>query len=151
MKPTVIVRGADRSLVKSLEDWLAQHYPDVPVEHYAGFTEAYQKSILRNEVEAAQFSDPKNIIRIEGNRNYSMLYLKDGRIMKVSRNLKGLEAILSQPSFIRIHKSHIINVNALIRIRKSNGRQVQMLDGCWIPISDKGWIMLQGWVSKHLF
>ena len=51
----------------------------------------------------------KNIIRIEGERNYSYIYLSNQKKKLVSKTLGDLEEILNEKGFFRCHKSHLVN------------------------------------------
>lgn len=50
---------------------------------------------------------------IEGSGNYAFLYTSDGKRYLVSKTLKSYAAILDQLTFVRVHKSWIINLNYL--------------------------------------
>ena len=52
----------------------------------------------------------KDIVRLEGVRNYTLLHLKNGTIMLSSRTLKVYENVLSEVGFLRVHRAHLINL-----------------------------------------
>lgn len=51
----------------------------------------------------------KHILHIEGERNYSYIYLSNGKKKLVSKTLGDFEEILSDKAFFRSHKSHLVN------------------------------------------
>jgi len=55
------------------------------------------------------FYNPEEIIRLEGESNYTKFYFTGNKTLLTSKTLKEYEEILSNHGFIRIHKSHIIN------------------------------------------
>ncbi|MES2518511.1 MAG: LytTR family DNA-binding domain-containing protein [Bacteroidota bacterium] len=55
----------------------------------------------------------KDIVRLEGVRNYTILHLKNGDTMISSRTLKVYENILLEADFLRVHKAHLINMQCL--------------------------------------
>jgi two-component system LytT family response regulator len=55
------------------------------------------------------FYKPEEIIRLEGESNYTKFFFTGSKTLLTSRTLKEYEEILSNHGFIRIHKSHIIN------------------------------------------
>jgi two-component system LytT family response regulator len=59
--------------------------------------------------EGTFFYRPDEIIRLEGENNYTKFYFTGNKTLLVSKTLKEYEEILSNHSFIRIHKSHIVN------------------------------------------
>jgi two-component system, LytTR family, response regulator len=52
---------------------------------------------------------PKELIRCEGDSNYTWFYLTGDRKILASKTMKEYEEILLQHNFIRIHKSHLVN------------------------------------------
>lgn len=61
----------------------------------------------------------KDIIRLEGERNYSFIYLKDGKKKLVTKTLTDLEELLNDKGFFRCHKSHLINFTHIKSYQKS--------------------------------
>jgi two-component system, LytTR family, response regulator len=53
---------------------------------------------------------PSDIIRCEGHNNYTHFFLNDGVVIVTSRTIKEYEEILSGYNFIRVHKSHLVNL-----------------------------------------
>lgn len=49
-----------------------------------------------------------DIIMIEGEANYSMIYTKDEKFF-CAKTLKKYESLLCEAQFVRVHKSHLIN------------------------------------------
>ena len=59
----------------------------------------------------AVFFSPAEIIRLEGEGNYTRFFLSDGRKHLSSKTMKEYEEILLQHHFLRVHKSHLVNKN----------------------------------------
>ncbi len=55
------------------------------------------------------FHYPNEIIRLEGENNYTCFFFSSGKTVLISRTLKEYEEILSGHGFIRVHKSHLVN------------------------------------------
>ncbi|MEC3880786.1 LytR/AlgR family response regulator transcription factor [Parapedobacter sp. 10938] len=89
---------------------------------------------LANELE---FVPLQNIIRIEAAGAYSTFYLTCGRNIMVSKNLKEYEVLLTGHQFMRIHNSHIINLNEIKRMLKTDGGYAVMSDDFPVMISPK--------------
>lgn len=51
----------------------------------------------------------KDIVRIEGERNYSYIYLSNDKKKLTSKTLGELEDLLNDKGFFRCHKSHLVN------------------------------------------
>ncbi len=75
----------------------------------------------------------RNIIRIEGERNYSFIYLKNQKKILSTKTLGDLEYLLSSKGFFRSHKSHLINSTHIQNY--PNSSLVMLSDGSSIPIA----------------
>lgn len=75
------------------------------------------------------------IFNCQSDGNYTTFMFKDNRKIMVSSNLKSYESILLQHNFIRVHRSHIININHIDRIQKKDGGTIILTNGKEIPIS----------------
>ena len=60
--------------------------------------------------QGTSFYHPGEIIRCEGDRNYTHFHLTGSRRLISSRTLKEYEDLLSDQGFVRVHKSHLINL-----------------------------------------
>jgi two-component system LytT family response regulator len=87
---------------------------------------------LNGQIDFVVVSD---IRRCVGESAYTTFYLKDGSKKVVSKTLKEYEDLLSEYSFSRIHKSHLVNVNCIKSFVKSEGGYVLMDDGSTVPVS----------------
>ena len=76
----------------------------------------------------------KDIVRLKGNGNFTDLFLVDGSKKMVCRFLKHFDELLDFP-FMRVHKSHIINLNFVKSYHKSLGGYVTLFDETEIEIS----------------
>ncbi len=77
----------------------------------------------------------KNIIRIESSTNYSRLYLSNKNSLLVTKLLKDFEEILTPYRFFRVHNSHLINLNYIIKYIRGDGGQVVMENGDVVDVS----------------
>ena len=58
------------------------------------------------------------IIMLQGNINYSLIYLRGGRKMLMTRTLKIFDELLENHNFLRTHRGFLINCDHLLRIDK---------------------------------
>jgi DNA-binding LytR/AlgR family response regulator len=58
------------------------------------------------------------IIMLQGDVNYSLIYLKGGRKILIPRTLKVFEELLQNYNFLRTHRGFLINCDHLLRIDK---------------------------------
>lgn len=75
------------------------------------------------------------IIRLEGSGNYTNFFLKDGTRMLVSRTLKEYEELLDGQSFVRVHKSCIVNLGYVRRFYVKKEGELELTDGQQVKIS----------------
>lgn len=78
-----------------------------------------------------------DILRCEGERNYSRIFFKNGTSLLVSRTLLDFDNLLVSHGFFRIHRSHLINLKNVNRYLKSDGGMVEMNDKTQLPVSPK--------------
>ena len=60
------------------------------------------------------FCHPEEIIRLEGESNYTRFYFTDKKILLTSRTLKEYEEMLAAHGFLRVHKSHLVNKKYIV-------------------------------------
>lgn len=73
--------------------------------------------------------DVEEIVAIEANESYSMLHMLGGKKVMYSKNLKHFETLLKEnQTFIRTHKSWLINTKHMVKYSKSNFT-IEMNDG----------------------
>lgn len=75
------------------------------------------KKLFLHTTEGVEFIDICKIIRIEADRRYSKIIMENGSDLLASKNLKEFEDLLGQKAFMRIHNSHIINLNFVVRLK----------------------------------
>ena len=82
-----------------------------------------------------RFVKISDVIRCESDSNYTKFYLHTGEHIVVTRTLKEFETLLKDESFIRVHQSHLINVDFVEQYIKGEGGVAIMSDGAEIEIS----------------
>lgn len=65
--------------------------------------------------------------------NYTHVYLTKSRKAKVLRKLKEVAQLLSDVNFIRIHRSHLINIEHIVQLDDSE--MVEMCDGFKLTVA----------------
>ncbi len=103
------------------------------VENFRETNPERQKVILPT-LEGFEVAKMEEIVRLRGNGNFTDIYLQDGSKKMVCRFLKHFSEILPFP-FLRVHKSHIINVNFVKSYHKGAGGYVTLFDGSEVEIS----------------
>ena len=77
-----------------------------------------------------------DIMYIKGEGAYSEVFMADKTKHTVSRNLKNFEEIICvNPTFVRAHKSYIVNINFVTAYNKSDGGSLDLQNGFQVPVS----------------
>lgn len=95
-----------------------------------------QKKIVLKTSERIYAVEIKEIIRCESDGSYTKFYLSDGKKILVSRQLKEFDDLLNGNPFIRVHQSHLININYFDYFEKSED-MVFMKDKTSVPVSTR--------------
>ncbi|WP_299107626.1 LytTR family DNA-binding domain-containing protein [uncultured Tenacibaculum sp.] len=86
---------------------------------------------LQDGFEVVNTSD---ILFCKADDNYTELYFENSKKL-VSKTLKYFEGILKDSSFVRIHKSFLVNVNEIVKYKKGKGGSVVLSNGKEIMVS----------------
>lgn len=76
-----------------------------------------------------------DIIYCQADGSYTHLYLKDGRSVKVCRKLKEVQELINSDVFLRIHHSHVINLNHIKRYSDNEQTQVFLTNDTQLTVS----------------
>ena len=91
-----------------------------------------KQQVILPTLEGFEVVKMEEIVRLRGNGNFTDLYLQNGNKKMVCRFLKHFSEILPLP-FLRVHKSHIINLNFVKAYNK--GGVITLNDGEEIEVS----------------
>jgi two-component system LytT family response regulator len=94
-----------------------------------------KRQVILPTLEGFEVIKMENIIRLQGNGNFTDIFLKDGTKKMACRFLKHYDEILAYP-FIRVHKSHIINLECVKSYHKNAGGYVVLEDKTEVDISE---------------
>jgi two-component system LytT family response regulator len=95
-------------------------------------TQPEKKQVILPTLEGFEVVKMEDIVRLRGNGNFTDIYLSNGSKKMVCRFLKHFSEILPDP-FMRVHKSHIININFVKSYNK--GGFVTLFDDTEIEVS----------------
>jgi len=86
---------------------------------------------LQNGFEVLQIED---ILYCQADDNYTQIFLQDKKKL-VSKTLKYFEEALRENGFARVHKSYLVNINAITEYKKGKGGSVVLFNGKEIMVS----------------
>jgi two-component system LytT family response regulator len=93
------------------------------------------KRIILHTADHLQLVSVSDIIRAEADSNYTLFWLSGNRKIMVSRTIKEFNSLLANSGFIRVHQSHLVNLEHIDRFMKKDGGWLRMKDGSSVPVS----------------
>lgn len=84
-----------------------------------------------------EFIQVSDIIRCQGEVNYTTIFMKDKLKLVVAKTLKEFEQLLQEYGFFRVHNSHLINLLQVKRYNKGKGGTVTLLDHSVVEVSTR--------------
>jgi two-component system, LytTR family, response regulator len=127
---------ATLSRIRTLDHQPWQQIIDVLKQSIHPIQEAERKIVLK-DMQTVYVVSVSSIIRCEASDNYTTFHLAGQNPITVSRPLKEYDELLSVSKFIRVHQSHLINLNQLQQFNKREGGSVTMKDGSEVPVSTR--------------
>ena len=94
-----------------------------------------QQKLAIPTMDGYHFIPIKTIIRCESEGNYIRIFTKDHKNLLATKRLKEVEDLLLQHQFLRIHRSHLINLDYVVHYHKGKGGTVEMQDGTELSVS----------------
>ncbi len=76
-----------------------------------------------------------DIIRCESDSNNTIFYLQDGQKIFVTKTLKYFADMLKNYQFLRVHQSHLVNLQCISAFIKTDGGYLLLKNGENIPVS----------------
>jgi len=96
-----------------------------------------QKKVALQTSKGIFLYELKTIVRLQSEGNYTAIYFVNGKKEIVAKILRDFEELLENLGFIRIHNSHIINLNHLESYMSKDGGYVILLDKTTLPVSKR--------------
>lgn len=88
-------------------------------------------------LEGYTFIQLNDIVRCEADSNYTCFHSIKGKKILVPKTLKEYELLLSDFNFIRVHRSHIVNLDHVQKYTKTRTPTITMADGASISVSSR--------------
>ena len=94
-----------------------------------------QKKIAIPTSDTVEFISISDIVRIEADRNNSKVFTIKTTPLTVTKSLTDFQKALDGKLFIRVHKSHLVNIEHIRRFVKVDCGYIEMIDGTKIAVS----------------
>lgn len=107
------------------------------------------KQIPLPTIEGLQLVPLDSIISCASSSNYTILFLKENQKLIVSRTLKEIEEMLEDHAFLRVHHSHLVNLNEVRKYIRGEGGTLIMSDGSSVNVSRSKKELLLKKLQRH--
>lgn len=94
-----------------------------------------EKYIALPEKDHMNITNIHEILHLEASGNYTRIVMKNMKSLITSKTLKDFEDVLPKNDFIRVHKSHIVNLHCISKYLRTKNGSLVLTDGTEIPIS----------------
>jgi two-component system LytT family response regulator len=98
-----------------------------PTHDFESFSLATNKGIL--------VFRQADIVRLEASGSYTIFSIQNQNPVLASYTLSDFEKKLNPAKFIRVHKSHIVNLDYIVKYTKGDGGVLTLSTGTEIPVS----------------
>lgn len=78
-----------------------------------------------------------SILYCQSDVNYTKIFLNNGTSFILSKTLKLIEELLPSSTFLRVHKSYLVNFNYVIYFSRSLDAYVELSNNIKIPVSSR--------------
>ncbi|HET9826501.1 MAG TPA: LytTR family DNA-binding domain-containing protein [Chitinophagaceae bacterium] len=79
----------------------------------------------------------EDIVRCEAQGPYTRIFVKDSKKLLVSKSLKEYESLLPGDIFLRVHNSHLVNLNYIKKYNRGRGGYIEMDDGTILEVATR--------------
>ena len=95
------------------------------------------KKVALNTGDGITFLELHNILYLKADGSYTHFYTTDRHRITVAKKISDFERLEAMGNFLRIHRSHIVNLSRIQKILKQDGGMVIMENGEILSISSE--------------
>ena len=122
--------------IKTAVDKVVQHSQTERLDQFVRSQESGKlKRLALPTLEGFAFIEVADLIFLTAEGNYTVLHTTDGKKYIVSKSLKEYEELLEPQGFFRIHHSHMIHLDKIVKYVKGSGGYVVMKNGTSLDVS----------------
>lgn len=97
--------------------------------------EKHKKKIVLKELDTHHIFSVDDIICCSAEGSYTKFYIKNNIRIVVSKHLKEYEKLLENYDFIRVHRSHLVNINKIHKYEKKDGGVLSLEENIQVMVS----------------
>ena len=124
----IAVDKVKSNIAKSLEQ-------DNEIKSVKDYSSLQKRKFVFPNLTGFELIEIHNIIRCKADDNYTEFYFDNGSKKLISKTLKKIEVQLSDYGFLRVHKSHLVNLNHIKSYQKGKIGTLIMSDNSEVSIT----------------
>ncbi len=78
-----------------------------------------------------------DIVHCQSYHSYTQLHLSSGKTITATKTLKQFETSINKKQFVRIHQSHLVNINYIEKYVKGEGGHLILTNGVKLPVATR--------------
>lgn len=99
--------------------------------------ENYKKLVLVNSSNNLHLVKQNEIMHCQSYHSYTQLHLHNGKTITATKTLKQFAESIDKNTFIRVHQSHLVNINYIEKYVKGEGGHLVLTDGTKLPVATR--------------
>lgn len=130
-------------LENAVKNILEEEVDDIYEEKIKAFFQNFNTNTTTNKKIVLKTSEKihvvgvSKIIRCQADNAYTTVFMDDGKSILVSKGIKKYDEMLSNSGFMRVHQSHLVNLNFISYYDRQDGGHLVMSDSTSIPVSSQ--------------
>lgn len=97
----------------------------------------HEKKLMLRTADSVFVPTLSSIVRCEADWSYTTFFLRDKKKIMITKAIKEYEELLSGYGFIRVHQSHLVNIDCVDHFDKRDGGTLVMVDGSCVPVASR--------------
>lgn len=123
--------GVERAILE-----IEKHEEQSPIDSlFRNFNGSQSKRLVLKTLDEIHLIDTSEVVRCTADNAYTTFILVSGEKVVVSKGIGEYAELLKDFGFARTHQSHLVNLNFVKKIDKSDGGFLIMKDNSKVPIS----------------
>lgn len=131
--PEDLVKAVERAQQRTMQQEMTQNLQNLA--HNLRNNDPSNRKLIVKDRQGLVVIRLDDVVRCEADGNYSVFRLTDGSKVTAAKPIKHFEEILEEKLFARIHNSHLVNLNHIVKYIKGRGGIVITSDGAELEVS----------------
>ncbi len=133
--------------LEKLQEAVAKAERNIQLKNFSERLDHFLEKQKRNDLQLQKIALPSkngvvliptsDIIRCEASRGYTIFFIRNREKIISSKSIKEYEELLPETMFLRIHHSHLVNLNFINGYQWGRGGSVEMEDGTVVEVSHR--------------